>query len=388
MVTAVDKHPSDTNDDDSGPAAPAGGPFAAAQFSIESLLESLSEGVVVADSGGKIVLVNRRTEEIFGYRRPELLGQPLAMLLPSRFVASHSRMLNRYFSNPTLRHIGSGFDLVGMRRDGVEIPLEIGLSPLPGIEGPMSLATIVDVSRRMETETALKERNAELDSFTHALAHDLRGALSLVKGFGELLLEDLDELEPDEIRRYLTIMLSNSGRMEAVISGMMLLASIIQKHVELERVTMVKTLRAAAERLSAELDAFAGELDLPESMPDVSGVENWIEEVWVTLLGSAVRRCGPDARVEAGGSPMEDGSASFWVKDSGAAIPRAELKAMFAAADDIKLPESASSGLRLEFIQQMIRKMGGDIWVESGAGQGNTFTFRLPAAAEPDAAAE
>ena len=383
MSSTADMEQPQTGDDrpDAG-VRPDAGQTAAAQFSVESLLESLSEGVVVADSAGRIVLVNRRTEEIFGYRRSELLGQPLAMLLPSRYVASHSRMLSSFFANPKLRHMGSGFDLVGRRRDGEEIPLEIGLNPLPGESGPMSLATIVDISRRKQIEEDLKRRSEEMDSFTHTLAHDLRGSLSLVKGFGELLLEDLDEMDPEEIRRYVTIMMSNSGKMAAIISGMMMLASTNQKEVPVENLEMMGIVQDALARLDSEVSQMDGQLILPDSLPSASGHAPWIEEVWVSYIGNAIRHSGQPALIEIGCQPMEGGQLAFWVKDNGPGIPPADLPALFQPAEKTALPDSASSGLGLDIVLRMVKKLNGQAWVESAEGAGATFFFSLPAAVE------
>jgi rsbT co-antagonist protein RsbR len=93
-----------------------------------SYFEAVSQGVISVSSEGRIMLVNRATEEMFGYHRSELVGQPLELLLPARFRDKHVGHRDGYFSDPHVRPMGVGMDLAGRRKDGSEFPVEIGLS--------------------------------------------------------------------------------------------------------------------------------------------------------------------------------------------------------------------------------------------------------------------
>ena len=93
-----------------------------------TLLESAPIAVVVIDTRGTITLINSKTEELFGYKRDELVGQPLEKLLPMRFAARHHQHRDGYFEKPRARTMGSGMDLAALRKDGTEFPVEVGLS--------------------------------------------------------------------------------------------------------------------------------------------------------------------------------------------------------------------------------------------------------------------
>src|SRR5262249_20762113 len=107
---------------------------------------------------------NAQTEALFGYRREELLGQPVAMLLPERFRAKHPDHLARYFTAPSRRSLGAGRDLSGQRKDGSEFSVEISLSPLETEEGVLASAAIRDITERKRQEALLGEQ-ARLAAF-------------------------------------------------------------------------------------------------------------------------------------------------------------------------------------------------------------------------------
>ena len=94
-----------------------------------ALLDSAPDAMVIAGHDGRIVLVNSQTEKLFGYRREELLGQPVEVLVPERFWHHHRAHREGYMTNPQSRAMGAGHDLYGLKKDGTEFPAEISLSP-------------------------------------------------------------------------------------------------------------------------------------------------------------------------------------------------------------------------------------------------------------------
>jgi PAS domain S-box-containing protein len=123
---------------------------------LRAVLESVPDAVIAADSAGVIMLVNRQTENLFGYPRSELLQRPIEILMPERFRASHVGLRERYFEDPQVRPMGVNLDLWGRRRDGDEFPVEISLSPLRTSAGLMVTSTVRDISRRRQAESQLR----------------------------------------------------------------------------------------------------------------------------------------------------------------------------------------------------------------------------------------
>jgi len=128
----------------------------------DALLEAGPDAIVIADEQGRILLVNGQTEELFGYDRRELLGQPVELLLPGRFRPRHVHHRADFLAEPRTRPMGQGLELFGRRKDGSEFPVDISLSALPTEQGMLVTAFVRDVTERKATEAALARAHAEL----------------------------------------------------------------------------------------------------------------------------------------------------------------------------------------------------------------------------------
>ena len=122
----------------------------------EDLLEAAPDAMVVVDQTGRIVLVNAQTERLFGYRREEILGQPVELLIPHRSRERHQRHRIAFFAEPKIRPMGASLQLFGLRKGGTEFPVEISLSPIETAEGVLVTSAIRDISARKRTEDALR----------------------------------------------------------------------------------------------------------------------------------------------------------------------------------------------------------------------------------------
>jgi len=124
------------------------------------MVESSPNALVLADAAGKIILVNGQAEKLFGYARAELVGQDLELLVPERFRGQHPGMRHNFHQNASARPMGAGRNLSGLRKDGTEVFIEIGLNPVKTESGRLVLATIDDITeRRLAEESLTRERN-------------------------------------------------------------------------------------------------------------------------------------------------------------------------------------------------------------------------------------
>jgi PAS domain S-box-containing protein len=129
-----------------------------AEDMFRTALEASPSGVLLADSGGKIALVNPRILNLFGYATQELIGQPVEILIPERYREKHIGLRADFMSSPQVRSVSAGRDLLGIRKDGSEFPIEIGLNPVE-LDGKQAvIASIIDSTERKRAEVALRER--------------------------------------------------------------------------------------------------------------------------------------------------------------------------------------------------------------------------------------
>lgn len=149
---------------------------------LRNVVEFAPDAIVLIDKSGQIAHINAQTEAMFGYTRQELLGQPVEQLIPHRFRDNHPNLRNSFFANPSRRAMGAGRDLFGLRKDGIEFPIEIGLNPVTTDDEVLVLASIVDITNRKQSE------EKEL-----LLMQELRQGVSLLAATSEQIMDSVNQ---------------------------------------------------------------------------------------------------------------------------------------------------------------------------------------------------
>ncbi|MBS0299388.1 MAG: PAS domain S-box protein [Proteobacteria bacterium] len=151
-----------------------------AEEMIHLAVEASPNGMVMTDHKGKIVMVNSTTEELFGYRREELLGQSIEILIPESHRTHHPTLRSNYLKHPSARAMGHGRDLHGLHKNGKEFPVEVGLNPIQTPRGVMVLASVIDITERKQQEEQLKAALKEKDLLLSEIHHRVKNNLQII----------------------------------------------------------------------------------------------------------------------------------------------------------------------------------------------------------------
>src|SRR6476620_8138665 len=137
---------------------------------LTSLFENATEGIILTDQTGKVVMVNPAAQRMFGYTAEELVGHPIEILIPQRVQLHHKELRENFYQNPQNRSMGQGRDLNARRKDGSDMPVEVSLSHYERNEGLFVIAFVIDITERKKIESNIEKQQNELEQ----MAADMR----------------------------------------------------------------------------------------------------------------------------------------------------------------------------------------------------------------------
>lgn len=277
-------------------------------------------------------------------------------------------------------------------KDGKPVQMEVHAYPIFDREGNLThmIEYSIDITERKRAEETarkhikiLEEKNAELDAFSHTVAHDLKNPMGAITGFAELLLQNDPEIPEEKQRDCLQNILQSGKKMETIINELLLLAKVSgMSEVELSPVTMGKMMIGVQKRLENLIKKYQAELIMPsyEAWPTALGYAPWIEEVWVNYINNAFKYGGRPPRVEIGGTVLPDDRVKYWVRDNGDGLTPEEQEQLFTPFQRLHKSGIKGHGLGLSIVRRIVEKLGGEIGVESDGepGKGSRFYFILP----------
>jgi PAS domain S-box-containing protein len=343
-----------------------------------AFLESASEGIVVVDAAGRILLVNAKTEEMFDYPRAELVGQPLELLIPTRLRQAHAGHRAAYMAAPRVRSMGRGLDLAGLKKGGVEFPVEVSLSYVHTDEGTRAIAFVTDISERLAFQRAARQSDklAALGTLSAGIAHEINNPIGIITSRVEvMMLEAEEEALPAEMRKDLEVILRHARRVAAITQGLLSFArrsSGSRSPVSLNRIVEEIVQLAQKDMSRAKVQVT---VKLDESLPVIVADANAIGQVLLNLLTNARGAMpeGGEITVETGHLP--DGRARLAVRDTGSGIPPEILPKIF---DPFFTTKAEGTGLGLSISHGIVQEHHGTIDVRSEPGIGTTFILTFP----------
>jgi len=358
---------------------------------------------MVTDQTGRIVLVNPAAEELSGYRREELMGQPIEILVPERFRERHLKLRDGYAAERGTRRMFAGPGIYFLRKDGTEVEVEIGLNPIETRDGSFTVSSVVDADelKRARALVAAASHMASVHTLAAGVAHSINNPLAYVMSnlsfaVGELErvigpAGDSDELreggEPSvppshvllEIREALAHAKEGSARIRDLVIDLLTFSS--EPNGEKAAFDLHPVLESALNLTASEIQSRARLLKQYDEVPRVRGDASALARALFNLLTNAVESI-PENQKERNQIRLATwtdagGSAVIEIRDTGFGIPPETVERIFEPFYTTKA-FGLRVGLGLSIAYGIVKSMGGEIEVASAIGRGSTFRVKLP----------
>jgi hypothetical protein len=359
-----------------------------------ALLESATQAIVSIDSSGRIVLANRRAEEMFGYSRQELVGAKIEILLPEAKRGRHETYRDDYFARPRIRPMGIGVDLSGRRKDGKEFPVEVSLSYIEIPEGFFAIAFVSDISQRKQLEEQLRhaQKMEAVGRLAGGVAHDFNNMLTVIAGYNRMILDEVSPIGP--VHEYA----------EEISQAAERAGSLTNQLLAFSRRQIVKPLvinvNAVVDQTKKMLRHLIGEdIALQFSLsPDAGNIRadpGHVEQAIINLAVNArdALPTGGVLTIETSNIELDEIYAGthvdvvpgdyvmIAVSDTGIGMDAETKRHIFEPFFTTK-ETGKGTGLGLATVYGIVKQAGGDVWVYSEPNHGTTFKLYFPRVAQ------
>lgn len=360
---------------------------------LRAFIESASEGMVIVNETGVISLVNRQLERIFDYNRDALIGQPVEILLTPDCHAIHQQHRNHYLADPSIRPMGEGMELVGLRRDGTTFPVEISLSYIHSDKGIQVMALVSDISdrkrlqaealevKRMQIQLAQEKALREYkDRFLSLFSHEFRTPLSVIRSSNDLLHKYTDRYSLDERRNKFQEIDEMVQKLDTMITDILLLSKAEMNrlrfdpqptHVENFCRQIIATLQriTTSHQIVFNSSIHTAEVEIDHYLMD---------HALTNLLHNAIKYSPGRSQIRFE-LACDAHQIIFRISDEGIGIPEEDLKHIFEpfhrASNAVNIQ---GTGIGLAVVKEFVTMHHGTIRCESTIGIGTTFTITLP----------
>lgn len=343
----------------------------ASEARTRSIIDNMTGGLITLDGSGKIESINPAGERIFGYRREELVGQHLALLLPDPPGLDKASYLKAAFP----KALGRVTEWQGRRKNGEVFPFELSMFEFDTEAGRHFAGNIRDVSERHEVERLKKE-------FVSTVSHELRTPLTSIRGSLSLLASGILGELPGEAQEAAAIADRNALRLIGLINDILDLERFESGRLEMSMgdVALQDVLQRSVEAVRGVAEKHGVALEIRGTDARAWADADRLVQVVVNLLGNAVKFSPPGQSVtlEAEKKPP---FVEVRVIDRGRGIPPQFRDAVFERFKQVEASDArdkGGTGLGLAICKTIVERHGGEIGVLSEEGRGSTFFFRVP----------
>jgi PAS domain S-box-containing protein len=355
------------------------------------IINAAADAIISLDEQGLVCEFNAAAEQMFGFTKAEVLGQPLTPLMPPHLRDAHTAGLQHYLRTGQ-RHLPrwSNVELPGMTKDGREFPLEVSFSLLEAGDKKFLTGVLRDITERKRVEGELLRARETAEAATQAksaflanMSHELRTPMNAIMGFTRLVMRRSQDLLPQRQYENLEKILISAEHLLTLINDILDLSKIEAGHMEIHPVsfqletlvdvclrTLEPMLQSARIRLVQEID------------PDLSLLstdQDKVQQILMNLLSNAVKFT-PAGTITIT-AQQHDGEITIAVADTGIGIPAEALEHVFEEfrqVDSSTTRQYGGTGLGLSISRRLAQLLGGDMTVQSVFGVGSTFTVTLP----------
>ncbi len=364
-----------------------------AEERVRAVAEAAPDAMTIVAEDGAIQFANAQMVRLFGYSREELVGHQVEMLLPERFRARHEGHRRSFNDSATIRPMGAGQELTGLRKDGSEFAIEISLSPLPEDSGShLTCAAIRDVTERRLVEearslAAAREREAgarlrEVDrirtDFMSTVSHELRTPLTAIKGFSEYLSNSWENTPEDRKRDMLRRIHHAGDRLDTLIQDLLDFSRLErgQLRVDVAPLSLKVVVEEAVQHVGSAVEGRAVSIDVGGAL--VLADRPTLLRVVENLLTNAAKFSPSGTGIDVAATSAED-FVELTVRDYGVGIAEEEQELVFdrfyrSSATAHAIP---GTGIGLAIVKQFISAQGGEVGLRAPTGGGAEFWVRL-----------
>lgn len=347
------------------------------QERLQSILDSVYEGIITIEPKGIIGSFNRAAEKIFAYEASEVIGRNVKILMPEPYHSEHDDYLNNYMQSGIAKIIGIGREVEGRKKDGSTFPLFLAVTQIRDNKKPIFVGMVRDLSEQKRLEKLKNE-------FVSTVSHELRTPLTSIRGSLSLIESGTMGEVAEKAKPLIQIAMNNSERLILLINDILDIEKIESGKMdfELDKVELNSLIRQSVEANSGyakEYNVLLSFMELEEPVY-VYIDTNRMQQVLTNLISNAVKY-----------SPKEDSvtidltfdkkRAFVKVHDNGLGIPESFKKSIFqkfAQADSSDTKQKGGTGLGLNISKAIVEKFGGEMGFLSSKAEGTTFFFDLP----------
>ena len=353
-------------------------------FARNKLFEVIPDAIMIVDGGKRIADYNPAMKKLIGLEDKDLIGKSVDIIFP---------MWRKMIKQIEEEHVFQ--TIISREVNGTMCYFDLQSSSLQDHDKRSNgrLVILKDVSSRIMadeeiTETHIRLINEiqekekliyDLDSFSHTVAHDLKGMLSAIVSASNIIKYSIDDLSKDELMEINDLIGQSATKTIHITSELLTLASVRQEEVKRIPVDMQKVVTDSVSRLEVSIREKDAKIILPEVWPEVLGHEAWLEEVWINYISNAIKYGGTPPAIQMGSDILPDERVKFWVKDNGKGLSEDEIALLFNKFTRLDTMRAEGHGLGLSIVKRIIEKLNGEVGVESQyiPGEGSTFYFIL-----------